>query len=225
MTVDPLIKSLRERPDVLKILGSAWDILYIEGRAPDVGKRRENLLKLLFEKELGLKVSVAPSTERGWDISVTIGGEERRYSIKTSDQRGVIKVAWNGFPSIDKARKYEFKAPILYVIRERSENKISVFVFELEDIEKLRKELGDEMWWVPKSETNPRGFGLSNKAVEKLIDIVKEKGNCVSCTYKPVNIKNIVKDYWDGWYNLVKGLVLKYTNPAVQTASTKTSGS
>ncbi|MCX8171043.1 MAG: hypothetical protein N3E47_03585 [Candidatus Bathyarchaeota archaeon] len=69
---------MREKPQALKILGGAWEILYVEGSAPDVGKRRENFLRLFFEKEFGLKVR-APSTERGWDISIMIDEEERRY--------------------------------------------------------------------------------------------------------------------------------------------------
>ncbi|MEM1687735.1 MAG: hypothetical protein QW456_11315 [Ignisphaera sp.] len=208
--MDPLIKLLKEKPDVLKILCSAWDILYVEGHGPDVGKRRENLLRLIFEKELGLKVRVSSSTERDWDISVIVGKEERMYSVKTSENLGIIKVAWDGYPSIERAREYKFTAPILYVIRDRSNNMISVFVFELEDIKKLREGLGDNMWWIPGKNTNPRGFGLSNSAVKKLIDIAKNKDNYVSCTCKPVDLEKIVKDYWNGWYNLVKNLALKH---------------
>ncbi|MEM1679560.1 MAG: hypothetical protein QXY26_08435 [Ignisphaera sp.] len=208
--MDPLIKLLKEKPDALKILCSAWNILYIEGHGPDVGKRRENLLRMIFEKELGLKVDVSSSTERGWDISVTVGKEKRMYSVKTSEGLREVKVAWNGYPSIERAKEYKFTAPILYVIRDRSNNEISVFVFELEDIKKLREELGDNMWWIPKEGTNPRGFGLSKSAIEKLIDIAKNKDNYVSCTCQPVDLKKIAKDYWDGWYNLVKNLALKY---------------
>jgi len=63
--MDPLVKLLKNKPEALKILGSAWDVLYIEGSSPDVGKRRENFFRLLLEKEFGLDVRNAPSTERG----------------------------------------------------------------------------------------------------------------------------------------------------------------
>jgi len=63
--IDPLIHLLKNRLDALQLLGRIWDILYIEGNAPDIGKRRENVVKELLRKELGLTVKSAPATERG----------------------------------------------------------------------------------------------------------------------------------------------------------------
>lgn len=225
--MDPLIELLAEKKqnDVLKILCYAWDVLYIEGRSPDVGKRRENLLRLILENELKLKVSVAPSTLKDWDISVKIGNEERRYSVKTREDCGIVKVAWNGFPSYERARRYEFKAPILYIIRSRHEdrkNEVSVFVFEIEDIEHVKKKLGDKFWWIPQNRTNPRGFGLSKEAINELINVAKRKGNYVSdvCESVELNLEKITEAYWNGWYNLVRRLALELSNIA-RTRSTR----
>ncbi|MEM2619167.1 MAG: hypothetical protein QW356_06760 [Candidatus Hadarchaeales archaeon] len=208
--MDPIIAILKGRPDALRILGNAWDIFYVEGRAPDVGKRRENFFKLFLEKEFGLKVRSAPSTKREWDISIVIKGKKRKYSIKTAEGIGTLKIAWNGFPSIGRARKYRFKVPLLYIMRNRNKNEVSISVFDLDDIERLRNELGNNFWWIPKSKTNPRGFGLTSIAVKKLLEAAKEKGNHITIKYTPIKgIKRIVAEYWEKWYQLVKDLVLK----------------
>ncbi|MEM3149281.1 MAG: hypothetical protein QXQ21_10325 [Candidatus Jordarchaeales archaeon] len=211
--MDPLIKLLKKKPEALKILGGAWEILYIERSAPDVGKRRENFLRLFFEKEFGLKVRAAPSTERGWDISIVINRKERKYNIKTTENIGTIKVAWNGFPSIERARKYVVEAPILYVVGNRSKKEISVFIFEPEDIEHLKSTLGDNIWWIPKNTTNPKGFGLAKNAVEELIKIAKQKENYASTIYEPINMEESAREYWEKWYHLVRDLALKPSKP------------
>jgi len=210
---DPLINLLKQKPQVLSLLGSIWDILYIEGKSPDVGKRRELVMRLILEAELGLKVTPAPDTERDWDFSVNIGGIERRYSLKTSEGITTIKVAWNGFPSIERARRFEFRYPILYVVRDEAEQRISVYVFELEDLEEVRRELGDSMWWIPRSNTNPRGFGLNKRAVEKLIEKAKRKNNFAEAHYQKINIDDEVKRrYLELWYKILKELVMEYAN-------------
>ncbi|MEM4920570.1 MAG: hypothetical protein QXO38_06160 [Candidatus Nezhaarchaeales archaeon] len=211
--MDPIIAILKERLDALRILGSAWDIFYVEGRALDVGKRRENFFKLLLAKEFGLEIRSAPSTERGWDISVVIGGSERRYSIKTAEGVGTLKIAWNGFPSIERARMYRFEVPLLYIMRDRSENEVSVSVFELDDIKRLRDRLGDDFWWIPRGGTNPRGFGLTSMAVKELLKAAREKGNHVAVKYAPIDIEMVAAEYWEGWYRLVKELALKPYKP------------
>ncbi|MFP3195945.1 MAG: ThaI family type II restriction endonuclease [Caldivirga sp.] len=207
--IDPLIHLLKNRLDVLQLLGRIWDILYIEGNAPDIGKRRENVVKELLRKELGLTVKSAPATERGWDLSVIIEGEERRYSLKTSEDISVMKVAWNGYPSLDRARQYKFTYPILYVTRDKRKSRISIYVFELEDLEELREELGDTIWWIPKQGTNPRGFGIRAEAIRKLINRAEEKGNFAAANYTPINVDSIRDEYWNGWYNLLKSLALR----------------
>ncbi|MEM2189589.1 MAG: ThaI family type II restriction endonuclease [Nitrososphaerota archaeon] len=211
--VDPIIAILKGRPGALRILGGAWDIFYVEGRALDVGKRRENFFKLLLAKEFGLEVRSAPSTERGWDISVIIEGCERKYSIKTAEDTGTLKIAWNGFPSIERARTYRFEAPLLYIMRNRSENEVSVSVFDLDDIKRLRDRLGDNFWWIPRGGTNPRGFGLTGMAVKELLKAAKEKGNYVAVKYTPIDVEMVAADYWEGWYRLVKELALKPYKP------------
>ncbi|MEM0443917.1 MAG: hypothetical protein QXX19_08975 [Candidatus Caldarchaeum sp.] len=50
--MDELIALLKSRLDVLKFLGRAWDLLYLESKSPDVGIRRENLIRLVLENEL-----------------------------------------------------------------------------------------------------------------------------------------------------------------------------
>ena len=72
MTVDPLIKLFRQQINTLELLGRVWELLYIEGNAPDVGKRRENFIKLLLRYEFGLEVISAPDTERSWDFKVKL---------------------------------------------------------------------------------------------------------------------------------------------------------
>lgn len=218
MDPDPLIRLMRSKVEALRLLGSAWDVLYVEGSALDVGKRRENFLKLLLRKEFNVEVREAASTERGWDFSVLIEGTERKYSLKTSDEVGIIKVAWDGFPSIEKAESYHFEAPILYVVRDRDRAEISLYVFELEDIEQVKKELGNDFWWIPRSGTNPRGFGLRTLSVKRLIELSKSKENYVSACYKPINPAEISSDYWEGWYQLVRRLALK---PYHSDASTR----
>ncbi|WP_296903984.1 hypothetical protein [Thermotoga sp.] len=64
---DPLIKVFKRNIDKTKILGEVWDILYFEGNAPDVGKRRENFVVEMLEREFPnniLSVKQAPSTEK-----------------------------------------------------------------------------------------------------------------------------------------------------------------
>jgi hypothetical protein len=184
-----------------------WDVLYIEGSTPDIGIRRQHLLCIMLEEELGLKVTQAPSLEREWDISIMIEGEERKYSLKTTERISVIKVAWNGFPSIERARRFQFKYPILYISGNRKEKKISIYVFEVNDLEGLKNEIGDSMWWIPKNETNPRGFGININALKILMTKAKEKGNFMEIEYQPVDLNIIKKKYWKTWYNALKKLI------------------
>lgn len=205
--MDFLIRLLKSKPDVLKLLGRMWDVLYIEGSTPDIGIRRQHLLCIMLEEELGLKVTQAPSLEREWDISIMIEGEERKYSLKTTERISVIKVAWNGFPSIERARRFQFKYPILYISGNRKEKKISIYVFEVNDLEGLKNEIGDSMWWIPKNETNPRGFGININALKILMTKAKEKGNFMEIEYQPVDLNIIKKKYWKTWYNALKKLI------------------
>lgn len=186
------------------------DFVY-RGETPDIGKRRENLIRALLEMEFGLKVISAPPMERDWDFQVILDENRRQtYSLKTTETVTTLKVAWNGFPSLERARKFAFKYPILYVTANRKEKEISVYVFEVEDLESLKMEIGDNIWWIPKSGTNPRGFGINTQSVELLIERAKAKGNAITRKYTPINMESLKREYWRRWYDLLKDLALKY---------------
>jgi hypothetical protein len=40
MESDPLVQLLKNRLDILILLGKMWDILYIEGSTPDIGIKK-----------------------------------------------------------------------------------------------------------------------------------------------------------------------------------------
>lgn len=206
---DPLINLLRGKPEVLKLLGRVWELLYIEGRSPDVGKRRENFVKLLLEYELGLEVESAPDTEREWDFRVRIDSNWYAYSLKTSEGLSTIKVAWNGFPSWQRAESYEFKHPILYIERDRGRSEINVYVFSPSLIDQVRRSMGRSFWWMPGG-GNPRGFGISTNAIKLLMSKAREAGTYVSVKYDPIDDPEVfARKYWRGWYNLLKSLALE----------------
>jgi len=207
--IDPLIQLLKNKPTVLDLLGRIWEILYIEGSTPDIGKRREHVIRVMLEEEFKLKVKPAPPMEREWDFSVMIGEQEKKYSLKTTETITTVKVAWNGFPSIERARRFKFKYPILYVTGNRKKGKISLYVFEVDDLEELKMEMGDNMWWIPKSGTNPRGFGINTIAIKTLIEKAEKKGNFITINYQHVNINAIREKYWKMWYNVLKNLALE----------------
>lgn len=116
--MDPIIGVLKGRKEVLDLLGRIWEILYIEGSTPDIGRRRERVIKLILEKELGLAVRSPPPMERDWDIGIVLPGiGERRYSLKTSEGETTVKVAWNGFPSMERALEFGVirRSPYMYL--------------------------------------------------------------------------------------------------------------
>lgn len=207
MAVDPLIKLFRQRIDTLELLGRVWELLYIEGNAPDVGKRRENFIKLLLRYEFGLEVESAPDTERSWDFKVKIGEQWYTYSLKTTERPTTVKVAWNGFPSWERAESFSFDYPILYVTGDRAAKRIDMYVFTPTLIDRVRTSMGRNFWWMPKGGTNPRGFGISTKAVRRLMEEAEKEGNHVGKKYTPVrDLRQAVEGYWEGWYHLLKKL-------------------
>ncbi|MCS7144278.1 MAG: ThaI family type II restriction endonuclease [Archaeoglobaceae archaeon] len=209
--MDPLIELLKRKNKIVELLGRFWEILYIEGSTPDIGKRREHIIRTLLEVEFGLKVIPAPPMERGWDFQVIFDNQKSGfYSLKTTENITTIKVAWNGFPSIERARKFEFKYPILYITANRDIKEISVYVFDVEDLNNLKNEIGDDMWWIPKSGTNPRGFGINTRSLKSLIIKAEKKGNAITERYKAVDIARLEKEYWRKWYLLLKELALKH---------------
>ena len=76
----------------------------------------------------------------------------------------------------------------------------------MEDLEELKNEMGDRMWWIPRSETNPRWFGINKHAVKALIEKAKRKDNFVTVNYQHINTDTIRGKYWKMWYNLLKRL-------------------
>lgn len=204
--MDELIALLKSRLDVLKFLGRAWDLLYLESKSPDVGIRRENLIRLVLENELKLKVTAAPYMERSWDFSVLIGNKERFYSLKTSEGVSPIKIAWDGFPSIERARMHKFMHPILYVKNSKRMKELAVYVFDVDDLKRVRRDLGDRMWWMPRGGTNPRGYGIATVAVKKLMETAVKSGNYVSTNYEPLKLDSLIAEYWSEWYGLLKRL-------------------
>ncbi len=213
--MDYVIQLLKSRPEILDLLGRLWEILYIEGSTPDIGKRREHVIRTLLETEFGLEVIPAPPMERDWDFQVILDENKKRfYSLKTTENVTTLKVAWNGFPSLERAGKFEFKYPILYVTANRKEKEISVYVFEVEDLESLKMEIGDDIWWIPRSGTNPRGFGINTQSVRRLMEMAKEKGNAITGRYTPINMESLKREYWKKWYHLLKELALTHAvNP------------
>jgi len=207
LTVDLLIRLFKQRPDTLELLGRVWELLYIEGRAPDVGKRRENFIKLLLKYEFGLEVESAPDTERSWDFRVRVGSQWRTYSLKTTERLAIVKVAWNGFPSWERVESFSFEYPILYVTGDSSVKKIDIYVFTPMLISRVRDDMSRDFWWVPSSSTNPRGFGISTRAIRRLMMEAMREGNHVGKTYRPISgLEQAVEDYWRGWYHLLKKL-------------------
>jgi len=207
LTIDPLIKLFKQRLDTVELLGRVWELLYIEGSAPDVGKRRENFIKLLLRYEFGFKVESAPDTERSWDFRVKIGNHWYTYSLKTTERPTIVKVAWNGFPSWERAESFSFEYPILYITGDRSAKKIDLYVFTPALISSVRDDMGRDFWWMPRGGTNPRGFGISARAIRRLMEEAERGGNHVGKTYKPVSdLRRAVEGYWRGWYYLLKKL-------------------
>lgn len=204
---DPLISKIKQNARFRELISRAWDIFYIEGRGPDVGIRRENFIRLAIQKELGLKIERAPSLERQIDFYVVVDGRKLPYNLKTMESIGTMKVAWNSYPNVEKlreaARSFKFKAPILFFHRE------GVYVFEIEDLEEVREELGfDDFWAIPRREVNPRGFGIKAGALRKLMEIARRKGNFVELTPVKLDLNKVRRTYLEGWYELVKKIAL-----------------
>ncbi|WP_233185565.1 hypothetical protein [Thermotoga sp. SG1] len=202
-------------------MGEVWDVLYFEGNAPDVGKRRENFIVEMLRKEFPdeiLSVEQAPSKEKGWDIKVTFQSSlVKRYNLKTTEGFSSIKMAWDGFPSEERFLSFEFKSNLLYVAKEG--NKIKICVIDAETLNSLQREIKNnpsklrEYWSIPKENTNPRGFGLRRRTVKKPVEKFKNRGNYVEVEHKPFTGKEKVesqKEYFENWYDLVKKIAEKY---------------
>lgn len=187
----------------LELLEAAWGLFYFEGSSPDVGLRRQNFIRMALEKELGLEVEEAQPLERQVDLIVKTN-DKKAYSLKTMESVGTLKVSWNSYPDVERlkeaAKNFEFKAPILFIHRE------GIYVFEVDDIEEVRRELGfDGFWSIPSREVNPRGFGIKSGAVRRLMRIAEEKGNFIRIEGMRLEDEEIRKKYFEWWYEFVKG--------------------
>jgi hypothetical protein len=65
----------------------------------------------------------------------------------------------------------------------------------------------DSMWWIPKSETNPRGLRINIDTLKILMMKAKEKDNFMEIKHQPVDLNIIKKKYWKTWYNALKNLI------------------
>jgi len=85
--------------------------------------------------------------------------------------------------------------------------KIDIYVFTPTLISKVRDDMGRDFWWIPRGGTNPRGFGISTRAVRRLMSEAEKEGNHVGKIYNPiVDFEQVTENYWRGWYYLLKKL-------------------
>lgn len=218
-TKDLIIELFENNPNALRLLGRAWDIFYFEGRSPDVGKRRENFVIQMLRKEFGLSVQQAPDTEREWDFKVIQDdGSEKYYNLKTTEGYSNVKLAWDGFPDRGRILNFEFHYDILYIVGDRKNHTIELSVITIDDLRAIQEAVRndpsklEEYWWVPKRETNPRGFGLKASTIRMLVGRAREKGNYIKYRYDPIpptRLPQLRMEYFEGWYELIKKIALE----------------
>jgi len=201
--VDPLIALLRSQNKVLEFLAKGFKVLSDVIKTPDIGIRRQELFIATLKKH-GVIEEIQEQLGREEDFYLISEARRQAYSLKTAKSVGIIKVAWNGFPSAERVKNFQFTCPIVYVTKE------GIYVFELNDIESVKREMKfDEFWWIPTG-GNPRGFGISKKAVEKLVTKAKEKDNYIPLpSIREITAQISRGDYLDAFYEMVKMLVNK----------------
>lgn len=185
-----------------KLIGVVWDLLYIEGRRPDVGVRREHFVRTILKKELGYHITTTPELDRQLDFLVEIEGKQHPISVKTLEKIGVLKVAWDGHPSRDRAEEFVFNIPILFLTRSGR----GFYLIDLDDIKQVRAELPfDDFWQTFEDRSgNPRGFGIKGRAVRGLMEIAEEKGNFVEVPFQEIAVDEKIKElYFNKWYNML----------------------
>jgi len=199
--VDPLISLLKDRSDVVEFLAKGFKALGDVIRTPDIGMRRQELF-IATLRRLGVVKEVEEQLKREVDFYLKTSRGLKPYSLKTMKGVGTIKIAWNGFPSRERVESFEFTCPIVYITEK------GIYVFELEDIKSVKEEMEfNDFWWIPRRTTNPRGFGISKKAVEKLIERAENKGNYIPLREISAEIRR--EDYLEAFYEMVKKLVEK----------------
>lgn len=171
----------------------------------------------MLKKEFGLTIIQAPGTEREWDFKIIFkDGKERYYNLKTTEGYTTVKLAWDGFPTVDRILGFEFHYNILYVVGNKQEHTIEISIIDIDDLKEIQKKTTEktlsEYWWIPKSGTNPRGFGLNTKTVKSLVEKSKIKGNYIKTTYDPIptsKIKKLKDKYFEEWYELIKRIAME----------------
>lgn len=93
---DAIIQKIGSDPAFVGLIARAWYVLAIEGSTPDIGRRRENLVRLALRNELHLQVE-EPEQQMGRQLGFycIIEGERRPYSFKSTCSH-TLKVAWDG---------------------------------------------------------------------------------------------------------------------------------
>ena len=213
---DIIIQLFENNREYLKLLGRAWEVLYFEGHSPDVGKRRENFIIQMLKKEFNLNIIQAADTEREWDFKIIReDGSERYYNLKTTEGYSILKLAWDGFPTVERILNFKFHYNILYVVGNRRTHTVEISVISIDDLKGIQKkttgETLEEYWWVPKSGTNPRGFGLNTKTVKMLVEKAKERGDYIKMGYDPIppaKINELKDKYFEEWYELIKRIAM-----------------
>ncbi|WP_296903982.1 hypothetical protein [Thermotoga sp.] len=101
----------------------------------------------------------------------------------------------------------------------KDEHKVKICVINSKALSSIQKEIEkypsklEEHWWIPKTNTNPRGFGLKKKTVKKLVEESKNSGNYLEIDYKPFTEEEKArakKEYFENWYELIKAIAKKY---------------
>ena len=198
-----IIQKISSKPAFAELIAKAWYVLAIEGSTPDIGRRRENFVRLALKYDMGLEIEESErEMDRQLDFYYVDGGKRYPYSFKSTCSH-TLKVAWNGNVTQDRLDRFEFTTPILMLYESNSKIRSHGFyLFEVADLNRVKSELGDNFWSLPRQETNPRGFGFTGQALSRLLEIAKNKGNFVKVDFRPVQID---KDkFWSQWYESIK---------------------
>ena len=125
------------------LLLEAWLAL----RHPDIGRRRENFVRLALKYDIGLDIKESErEMDRQLDFYYVEGGEQHPYSFKSTCSH-TLKVAWDGNVTQDRLDRFEFTTPILMLYESNTKIRSHGFyLFEVEDLNRVKSELGESFW-------------------------------------------------------------------------------